>query len=182
MDSELWLQLSIWVLILSEYDIHVKDAVFHVLSPPVLHFAIKSIFVVLLRKISNFWHYFTATQRILIRSQSGGLDVEEHAKLHVLRIYHIVIQSELKYWIGAKVLSWRNCETGQKTAGSVLFGLLIGLNPLHWCPFGSNPDLEPNCRFGTVANSNYNKVEVIRWYGCMFDTLQRMAWVRSIML
>jgi hypothetical protein len=53
------------------------------------------------------WPYFTETQRILIGSQIGDQGVKDHAKLHLLHIYHIVIQSELKYLIGAKVRSSR---------------------------------------------------------------------------
>lgn len=37
-----------------------------------------------------------------------------HLKLHVLQIYHIVIQSELEYLIGAKVQSAGKFRTGQK--------------------------------------------------------------------
>jgi len=66
------------------------------------------------------------TQRILIGSQSAEQEIREHAKLHHLHIYHIVIQSELKYLIGGKVLSWQNGGTGQKTAASVQFGFLMG--------------------------------------------------------
>jgi len=40
----------------------------------------------------HFGRYFTATQRILIGSQIGEWVVKEHLKLHLLHIYHIVIQ------------------------------------------------------------------------------------------
>jgi len=42
---------------------------------------------------------------MLIGSQSEEEDVKDHAKRHLLHIYHILIQSELKYLIGAEVLS-----------------------------------------------------------------------------
>jgi len=102
---EHWLQLSIWVLIISQYSIYVKDAVFDALLPPILQCAIQSLFIELL------WHYakneafFTVTRRMLIISQIEQLEVKEHLKLHLLHIYHIVIWSKLKYLIGAKVLS-----------------------------------------------------------------------------
>jgi len=60
-----------------------------------------------LQKTPNFWRNFTATQPISIGSQSGGWEVEEHANLLLLCRYHIVIWSELKYLIGAKVLHSR---------------------------------------------------------------------------
>jgi hypothetical protein len=60
---------------------------------------------VLLRKKPNFQRYLTATQPIVIASQDGQWEVKEHLKLHLLRIYRIVIQSQVEYSIGAKVLS-----------------------------------------------------------------------------
>jgi hypothetical protein len=49
--------------------------------------------------------------------------------------------------------SLRQCGTAQKTAGSVRFGLLIGYNLLKQFQFGTNPDLELNRQFGTVAHT-----------------------------
>jgi len=80
----------------------------------------------------------------MIGSQSGEQRVNEYAQLSLLRIYCIVIRSELKYLIEAKVLSWRNCENGQNTAGSVRDDLLIMCNRLQLFKVGSNPDPEPN--------------------------------------
>jgi len=106
-NSGLWLQLSIWVLIVSQYDIYVKHTILHALSPPIVQFVIQSLFIKSFRKTPNFLHYFTATQWIVIRSQFGEWKVKEHLKLHLLHIYHIVIRSQLKYLIGAKDLSSR---------------------------------------------------------------------------
>jgi len=58
-------------MIVSQYDIYVKIAVLHALSPPLLHFAIQSIFIVSLQKTPNFQGFLTATQRILVGSESG---------------------------------------------------------------------------------------------------------------
>jgi len=112
-------------VIVSQYDIYVKDAVFDALSPPILQFAIQSLFTELLSDNAKIFVFFQATQRIVIISQIEEWEVKEHQKLHLLRIYHIVIQSELKSLIGAKVLSLRKSGTCQKTAGSVRFGFLI---------------------------------------------------------
>jgi len=76
-------------------------------------------------KIPNFRHYFTATQWILIGSQIREEEVKEHANLYLLYIYHNVIRSELKYLIGANVLSSLECGTGQKTVDSVRIGVLM---------------------------------------------------------
>jgi len=47
-------------------------------------------------------HYFTTTQQISVGSQIWKREVKERQKLHNLRTDHVVIQSELKYLIGAK--------------------------------------------------------------------------------
>jgi hypothetical protein len=47
-NSELWLQLNIQLVIVSQYDIYVKDAVLDALSPPIVHFAMRSLLVELL--------------------------------------------------------------------------------------------------------------------------------------
>jgi len=118
-NSELWLQLSISVLIVSQCDIYVKDVVLHAHSPPIVQLAIRSIFVQSMQQTTNCRCDFTLSQRILIRLQIGEQEVKEHAKLHLVHIYHIVIQSELKYLFGAKVLSlWKwgsaKCKTWPK--------------------------------------------------------------------
>jgi len=104
-NSKPLLQLSIWVLIISQYDIYVNNAVLDAISPHILHIAIWSIVVELLWNNDENWVFFAMTQQILIGLQRGEQEVKEHANLHLLGIYHIVIWSELKYLTGAKVLS-----------------------------------------------------------------------------
>ena len=106
-NSELSLQLSIWVVIVSQYDIYVQDAVVDALSRPIVQFAIRSLFVEWLWNNTEDFAFFEATQLIVIGLQIGQREVIKHLKLHLLRIYHSVIQSQLKYLIGAKVLSSR---------------------------------------------------------------------------
>ena len=113
-------------MIVSQYDIYAKDAVLDGLSPPILQFAIRSLFIELLSNNAENLASVEATQRIVIGSQIGDQVVKEHLKLDLLRIYHIVIRSKLKNLIGAKDLSLRKCGTAQKTAGSVRFGFLMG--------------------------------------------------------
>jgi len=119
--SEFWLQLIICVLIVSQYDIYISDAVLHALVPPALQFAMRAIFVESLSNNAESWAFFAVTQRILIEIHIGEQEVKEHAKLHRWLTYHIVIQLELKYLAGAKVLSSQNHGIGQNTTGSVWF-------------------------------------------------------------
>jgi len=91
-------------VIVSHYDIYVKESVVDALSPPILQIVIGSLFVELLRNNAENKAFFEATQRIVIGSQFGEWEVKEHRKLHLLRIYHIAIQSQLKYLIGPKVV------------------------------------------------------------------------------
>jgi len=49
------------------------------------------------------WRYFTVIRWILVQSQICQREVKERLKLHNQRTDHIVIRSELKYSIGAKV-------------------------------------------------------------------------------
>ena len=91
-NSELWLQLSIWVLVVSQYNIYINSAVSDILSPPFLHFAIWSIFVESLRNMPNFRRDFAATQGILLTLQIGDREVKEYPKLHTLHMENFVIQ------------------------------------------------------------------------------------------
>jgi len=92
----------------------------------------------------------------VIESQIEEWQVKEHLKLHTLGIYHIVIRSELKYLIGAKVRSWQKCGTSQRTAGLVRCSFSMWSNLLPGFKSGSDPDPEPNRQFGTVANTTNN--------------------------
>jgi len=121
LNSELWLQWSIWVPIVSQYVLYIKDTGFEARSSPCHQSAIRSIFVESLRKTPNDCCYCTTTQRIMIRSQNGGWEVKEHWKLHHWRIYHIVTQSHHVYLIGDTVLRLPKYGTRQNTAGWVGF-------------------------------------------------------------
>jgi len=52
---------------------------------------------------SEIWCYFTAIQPMLVQTQIWQQEVKERLKLHNLHIDHVLIRSELKYLIGAKV-------------------------------------------------------------------------------
>ena len=104
-NSELWLQWSIWVLIVSQDDKYLRDAVLDALSPHILQFVIQSLLVELLWNNVNYWVFFKVTQWILIGSQIEEWEVKKHLTLHLLHRYHIVIRSKLKSLFGAKDLS-----------------------------------------------------------------------------
>jgi len=59
-------------------------------------------------KLHHIWgeipRFSIATRRILVRPQIWTREVNERLKLHNLRTDHIVIRSELKYLIGAKIV------------------------------------------------------------------------------
>jgi len=72
----------------------------------------------------EIWSYFTASLRILVRSQIWKREVKERIKLHNLRTDHVMIRSELKYLIGAKgvgtvYLEPRSGSNPAKTHGSM---------------------------------------------------------------
>jgi hypothetical protein len=48
-------------------------------------------------------HYFTATEPISVGSQIWKREVKERLERHNQYNDHVLLQSELKYWIGAKV-------------------------------------------------------------------------------
>jgi len=63
----------------------------------------------------NIYAYLTATQQISVGSQFWKRRVKDRLKLHNLGIHHVMIQSELKYLIGAE-----NVGTAKWTRGPVL--------------------------------------------------------------
>jgi hypothetical protein len=69
--------------------------------------------------------------------------VKEHLKLHILRIHHVTIRSELKYLIGAKnpglQLPGFEVEPGPN---ATVRGFHV-VKPLPWFGPGSNPNPEP---------------------------------------
>jgi len=75
--------------------------------------------------------YFTATQRISVRSQTWMREVKEGLKLHNLRTDHVTIRSELIYLFGVRVrgtVQWI-CGPGNKPAKTQRVGLLGGSWP-----------------------------------------------------
>jgi len=87
--------------------------------------------------------HFTATQRISVRSQIWKREVKEGLELHNLHTDHLMMQSELKYLIGAKVV------------GTVKMEPRSGCNPAKNRGFMSGPGNKPTktARFGFLGGS-----------------------------
>jgi len=97
------------------------------------------------RILPEKWRYFTGIRWILVQSQIWQREVKERLKLHNLHTDLIVIRSELKYLIGAKVartVIWnrgpgstrpKNCRSmsgpGNKPAKTERVGLLRSSRP-----------------------------------------------------
>jgi hypothetical protein len=105
--SELYLQFSIPVQIISQYDVHANDAVLDAISHPIHQFGIQGRLFWLLWINTKSGAFCEATQPIWIWSEIEEWAVREHHQLDLLRIYHILIQSKLTSLIGAKVWSMR---------------------------------------------------------------------------
>lgn len=75
--------------------------------------------------------YFIVTQWSLIRLQIGDLGAKDHRKLHLLPIYHVVIQWELKNLIAANIvgtIKW-NCSQVPNRPKTLTFWSSPGQHP-----------------------------------------------------
>jgi len=114
----LWLQFSIWVLLVLWHGQYVDCVDLGALSPPAFRFAIRTIFVELLWKTAHFKRNLRVVDRdstnigqIAIRKW----EVKERIKLHNLYIDRVMIRSELRYLIGAKLVKLKCRVFGGKT-------------------------------------------------------------------
>ena len=103
---------------------------------------------------------FSATQRVLVGSQIWMREVNEWVELRNLYTVHIMIQSELKYWIAEKVagtIKW-NCSPGptwQKNMG--LCPLRVTTPP---GPSGSGSLAVPDLHRGLGSSYNPDRSRV----------------------
>ena len=79
--------------------------------------------------------------------------MKELVKLHNLRTDHVTIRSELKYLIGAKVVRLKCRVYDVKTGPIATVRVFVWQDPLQWFGSGFDPDPQPTCEFGTVANT-----------------------------
>jgi len=67
------------------------------------------------RILLQIWCYFTAIQRILMRSQIWKREVEEHVTLQNLRFHHVTIHWDIGYLIRTKVAGTMYSNRSQGT-------------------------------------------------------------------
>jgi len=102
-------------------------------------------------------HRFSiATQRILVGSHISKQEVKERIKLYNLRIDHVTIRSELRYFIGAKLMMLKCRVFGGKTGPIATVRVFVWKDLFQ--RFGSQSELQPEWtrRFGTVPNTSRN--------------------------
>jgi len=150
--QKLWLQLSIWVLIVSWHDQYVDCAVLTAVSPPTFRFLIRPLVLKSLSKTPliscNRCFYLTATQRISVGSQICKREVKERLELQNLCPDHAMIRSELKYVIGVKVAGTVEWNRGPGTTRPNNRGFMSGPgnNPAktQWVGYLAGFGTEPN--------------------------------------
>jgi len=82
-------------------------------------------------------------------------EVKEGLKLNNLRTDHVMIRSELKYLIGAKILDLKCRVFGGKTAPFPMVRVFRVARPVAIFRFWVEPNLEPTREFGPVANTTW---------------------------
>jgi len=95
-----------------------------------------------------------ATQRILVGSQIWKREVKERLNLHNLRIDHVIIQSELKYLMGAKYLGLQRLGFEVETSPNAMVRVFHVVKQFQQFSSGSNPNPELFWRVGTVADTS----------------------------
>jgi len=95
--------------------------------------------------------YFTATQRISVGSQIWKWEMKQRLVLHILHTDHVMIRSELKYLIGAKV------------AGTVIWNRSPGNNPAKTKRFGFSAGFGTEQNWTTGQKPDCWWVTLIRW-------------------
>jgi hypothetical protein len=80
--------------------------------------------------------------------------MKEGVKLHNIRTDHVVIRSELKYLIGAKMLNLKCWVFGGKTAPFPTVWVFRVVRPVATVRVRVEPDPEPTREFGPVANTS----------------------------
>jgi len=79
-------------------------------------------------------------------------EVNERLKLYNLRIDHVGIQWELKYRIGANIVSWNCWVSGGKTGPFPMARDFHVAIPDATVQFGVEPEPEPTREYGPAAN------------------------------
>ena len=80
--------------------------------------------------------------------------MKERLKLHNLRTDHVMIQSELKYLIGAKIVNLKCRVFGGKTGPMATVRVFGVVRPIATVRFRVELYAEPTREFGPVANTS----------------------------
>ena len=83
--------------------------------------------------------------------------MKELLKLHNVRTDHVMIQSELKYLIGARIVNLKCRVFGGKTGPFPMVWVFRVVRPVATVRFRVEPYLEPTREFGPVANTTHNE-------------------------
>ena len=83
--------------------------------------------------------------------------MKEGLKLHNLRTDHVVIQSELKYLIGAEMVNFKCRVVGGKTAPFPTVWVLRVIRPVATVRVRVELDPEPTWQFGPDANTSRDR-------------------------
>jgi hypothetical protein len=81
--------------------------------------------------------------------------VKEGLKLDNLRTDHVMIRSELKYLIGAKIVDLKCRVFDGKTAPFPTVRVFRVVRPVATVRFRVEPNVEPTREYGTVANTSW---------------------------
>ena len=96
-----------------------------------------------------------ATQWILVWSQIWQHEVHERLKVHNVRTDHVMVQSELRYLIGAKIVNLKCLVSGGKTSPFPTALVFHVVRPVAMVRCRLEPDPEPTRQFGPVANTTH---------------------------
>jgi len=104
----------------------------------------------------TIWCYFTAIQRILVRSQIRKREVTGRLTLHNVCIDCVMIPSELRYSIGAKVAGTFRWNCGPSSTRPHYRGFMSGLgnNPAKRTPIGylDGSGTQPDCSSSPILD------------------------------
>jgi len=135
-----------------------------------------SIGVTYLHISSEIFGFSIATQRIWIRSQIRHSEITERITLHSVPIDHAVVWSELKYFIGAQNLNWKQLVFSGKTSPCPVVQVLRGMRAVATVRFSVEPDLNLIREFGPCANTTVRSIFGVSYnYRC--TTLITFDWI-----
>ena len=99
--------------------------------------------------------------RLLVGSQIQIWEVKEGLKLDNLRTNHVMTRSEIKYYIGAKIVELKCRVFGGKTAPFPTVRVIRVVRPGETVRFQVQPNPVPTWEFGPVANNNDARRKIV---------------------